>query len=161
MNIMLHGFFLVEPEPAVSNCQDMTHSNIFKPQGMFHSKQIHFENTPMQHRLRPLVWPAQETGGWKETDTNPIWVRMFLFFFSKVLGFDPLKPLRPCGTFSLQELPLRQLFESLQLLSWYSGQFPNSQPLWCSLANLTFCSPWILCVSETVTSSCGLYELST
>lgn len=35
--------------------QDMTHSNIFKPQGMFHSNKIHFENTPMAHRLRILA----------------------------------------------------------------------------------------------------------
>ncbi|CAE7220202.1 unnamed protein product, partial [Symbiodinium microadriaticum] len=31
---------------------DMTHSNIFKPQGMFHAKAIGFEGTPMAQRLR-------------------------------------------------------------------------------------------------------------
>jgi hypothetical protein len=40
--------------PFSSPLQDMTHSNIFKPQGMFHSDKIRFENTPMEHRLRRL-----------------------------------------------------------------------------------------------------------
>lgn len=32
--------------------EDMTHSNIYKPQGMFHSRAIYFEGTPVAQRLR-------------------------------------------------------------------------------------------------------------
>jgi len=37
--------------------EDMTHSNIFKPQGMFHSSKLHFEATPLAQRLRGLARP--------------------------------------------------------------------------------------------------------
>lgn len=50
--ILVNVTFRNFDRPGDVAIMDMTHSNIFKPQGMFHSKGLHFDGTPRGQRFR-------------------------------------------------------------------------------------------------------------